>query len=278
MKRQRPRVITVVVGCLFLLSLLGGSHVAAQAQTGEEVSRILFVASAPTWEYRLLQRQLHRSNDVVLSCWLQSLKEDRPQEGNERLASFPDASTLSNFEAIILLDPDPQDFSDEWMNEMRAACQRGTGVLYIAGPKHSARFLARESLSTFRDILPVEVPAVDPESPAPSDLRTGNLRPVEEHLDHSILKLATDADENRQLWDSLPGIFWSFPVTGTKAESRVLLQHPDDSPALVTGNLEDGKVVFMSFSGTWRWRRAGHQAEHFERFWNNVTELLVHSG
>jgi hypothetical protein len=43
--------------------------------------RVLLVAGAPTWDYRLVQKLLARDKTITVSCWLQTLDEERAQEG-----------------------------------------------------------------------------------------------------------------------------------------------------------------------------------------------------
>jgi hypothetical protein len=54
-----------------------------------EQIRVLLVAGAPTWDYRLVQKLLARDKTIHLSCWLQTLDEHRPQEGTRPNSRLP---------------------------------------------------------------------------------------------------------------------------------------------------------------------------------------------
>jgi hypothetical protein len=86
---------------------------------------------------------------------------------------------------------------------------------------------------------------------------------------------------NRQIWDELPSIYWSFPTLAAKPIAQVLLERGDvvnaegNQPLLVAGRYGAGSVVYMGFPGSWRWRRVGLQAQYFDRFWIQMTRYLT---
>ena len=46
-------------------------------------------------------------------------------------------------------------------------------------------------------------------------------------------------------------------------------------PLLVAGRYGSGHTLYLGFNGTWRWRRAGRQAEFFDKFWIQSVRYLV---
>jgi hypothetical protein len=80
-----------------------------------------------------------------------------------------------------------------------------------------------------------------------------------------MLSLTTDPRRNIDLWGNMQGVFWSYPVSGALPGSQVLIEHTDPGlksgeagmPLLVEGQFGAGRVIWMGFSETWRWRRAG---------------------
>jgi hypothetical protein len=86
-----------------------------------------------------------------------------------------------------------------------------------------------------------------------------------------------------QRWETLPGIFWSFPSDEPKPTANVLVEHSDPTlkkvvgsrPLLVSGRYGAGQVLYLGFNGTWRWRKAGRQAEFFDKFWIQAVRYLV---
>jgi hypothetical protein len=46
-------------------------------------------------------------------------------------------------------------------------------------------------------------------------------------------------------------------------------------PLLVAGRYGSGHTLYLGFNGTWRWRKAGRQAEFFDKFWIQAVRYLV---
>ena len=63
----------------------------------------------------------------------------------------------------------------------------------------------------------------------------------------------------------------------------MLLEHSDPTlrsvegsrPLLVAGRYGSGHTLYLGFNGTWRWRKAGRQAEFFDKFWIQAVRYLV---
>ena len=73
--------------------------------------RVLLVAGAPTWEYRLVQKLLSRDKTITVSCWLQTLDEERAQEGTRPITRLPiTKEELFYYDVMMLFDPNPQEF------------------------------------------------------------------------------------------------------------------------------------------------------------------------
>jgi uncharacterized membrane protein len=274
---------------------------AFRVRVHSEQAKVLLIAGSPTWEYRALQRLLTRDRTVHLSCWLQTLDPDLPQEGNDPpLEEFPSAfEDLLAYNVIILIDPDPREFvltssssggtgqGETWVDHLkRVVSDHGRGVLYMAGPKFAGRFLSSEGTREMRDLLPVrmgDVDAMEVASLMSANTRQWPLLPVTASLDQPIMRFVPESSQNIEVWKKLPGMYWSFPAQEAKPGARVLLEHADSTlrraagsrPLLVTGRYGAGRSVYVGFNGTWRWRRVGHQAEYFDRFWMQTTWHLV---
>jgi len=63
----------------------------------------------------------------------------------------------------------------------------------------------------------------------------------------------------------------------------VLVEHSDPTlrsvegsrPLMVAGRYGSGHTLYLGFNGTWRWRKAGRQAEFFDKFWIQTIRYLV---
>jgi hypothetical protein len=113
--------------------------------------------------------------------------------------------------------------------------------------------------------------------------RPGKMLIKDQNLDHPIMTFVGDPAANREIWEEMPSIYWSFPTLAAKPIAQILLERGDvvnaegNQPLLVVGRHGAGTIVYMGFSGTWRWRKVGLQAQYFDRFWIQVTRFLTES-
>jgi hypothetical protein len=253
----------------------------------DEKVRVLLISGAPNWNYQMVQRLLQRDANISLTCWLQTVDEGGTQAGNERISRLPRSlEEMGRYNVIMLMDPNPDEFDREWIDHLKLFCQRKAGgLLYMAGPQYTADFLTLNDLNGIRDILPVRFSG-DEILESTQLLESFNTRPgrmlvKEQNLDHPIMTFVSDPGLNRQIWEELPGIYWSFPTLAAKPIAQVLLERGDvvnaegNQPLLVVGRYGAGNVVYVGFTGSWRWRRVGLQAQYFDRFWIQLTSFLT---
>jgi len=116
-----------------------------------------------------------------------------------------------------------------------------------------------------------------------SNQRAWPLKIVPASADHPLLRFYPEREETLRRWETLPGIFWSFPASDAKPTTQVLIEHSDPTlrtalgsrPILVAGRYGSGHTVYLGLNGTWRWRKAGRQAEFFDKFWIQAIRYLV---
>jgi hypothetical protein len=156
----------------------------------------------------------------------------------------------------------------------------------MAGPKFTGSFLSNSRTQDIRDVIPVrfgDVGAVEVMTLMSTNNRPYPLRVVTSNSDHDMLRFYDDRQQSQQRWESLPGIFWSFPALGPKPTAQVLLEHSDTTlrtsegsrPLLVTGRYGAGNTAYIGFNGTWRWRQMGREAEFFDQFWVKTVRYLA---
>ena len=253
-----------------------------------EKVRVLLVAGAPTWEYRLVQKLLARDKTIVVSCWLQTLDEERAQEGTRQITRLPvTKEELFYYDVLMLFDPNPQEFDAAWMELLKQFVgEHSGGLLFMAGPKHSGRLLTNARTAELSKVLPVsfgDVGALEVAALLSTNQRAWPLKVVPANVDHPTMRFYPERQETLQRWETLPGIFWSFPSKDAKPTAQVLLEHSDPTlrsvegsrPLLVAGRYGSGHTLYLGFNGTWRWRRAGRQAEFFDKFWIQAVRYLV---
>ncbi len=264
------------------------SRTSSPIEVVDQQVKVLLIAGAPTWEYRMLHRLLQRDQNIILSCWLQTMDEDRPQEGNAPISQLPSGiEELGQYNVVMMIDPDPREFDQGWMEMLKQFAKRKAGgVFYMAGPKFTTTFVTLNRLSAIREMMPVRFG--DPEYidtsqtlAATSTSRPGEMLVVDHNLGHPIMSFVNEIEENRRLWGLMPSMYWSFPTLSAKPTALVLMERGDqinaegNQPLLVAGRYGAGNVVYMGFYGTWRWRRVGLRAQYFDRFWIQMVNYLV---
>jgi hypothetical protein len=250
--------------------------------------RVLLVAGAPTWDYRLVQKLLARDKTITVSCWLQTLDEERAQEGTRPITHLPiTKDELFFYDVILLFDPNPQEIDRAWIELVKQFVgDHSGGLLFMAGPKHSGRLLTSPRTSEFGKVLPVsfgDVGALEVAALLSTNQRSWPVKVVPANADNPVMRFYPERDETLRRWETLPGIFWSFPSKDAKPTAQVLVEHSDPTlrsiegsrPLMVAGRYGSGHTLYLGFNGTWRWRKAGRQAEFFDKFWIQAIRYLV---
>ena len=258
--------------------------------TTEKV-KLLMISGTASWEYRQLQKLFQRDQGISLSCWLQSMAPERSQEGNEPIAVLPRTfEQLAQYNAILMIDPNPDEFDEAWLKSLtRFVEQKAGGLMFVAGQRYTTDFLSLARTAGIRTLLPVRL-ETGGNAALSSLLQTSSgmagFQPVSANLDHQVLGFAADRTENLRLWENMPGIYWSYPAIEGKPTAKTLLEHKDTTlaledadrrPLLIAGRYGAGNTLYMGFSGSWRWRSVGVQAEYFDRFWIQAIRYLVNT-
>ena len=264
------------------------ARVSSEMEVVDEKVKVLLISGQASWDYQHVYKLLQRDQTIALSCWLQSMDETRPQEGNEPISSLPRTiEELGEYNVVMMLDPNPDEFDDKWMDLLKDFCRfKAGGVLFMAGPQYTSEFVTMNRLNGIRDLLPVRfgdnefIDTIEALSSAREN-QVGEMLVVNHNLDHPVMSFKSDAGQTQKIWSLMPGIYWSFPTLAAKPTARVLLERGDEvnaegnQPLLVAGRYGAGSVLYLGFQGTWRWRPVGVQAQYFDRFWIQVVRYLV---
>jgi len=254
----------------------------------DDNARILLISGSANWEYRALTRLFMREKMLNISCWLQTLDKGREQQGNTPITELPsDKDALFEYDVVIMVDPDPAEFDAAWIDLLgEFVREHSGGLLFMAGPINTGKFIMGNSTGTIQDLLPVslgDVAAMQADALGASYETQWPLGVVAANVDRPIMRFFPDASESLLQWKKMPGVFWSFPASKPKPASRVLIEHSNPNlsrdqvprPLLVTGQSGSGRTTYVGFDGTWRWRVKGYDGEYFKRFWIQTTRYLV---
>ncbi len=266
------------------------SRLSSEMEVVDAKVKVLLVSGLPSWDYQQVSRLLQRDSTVLLSCWLQSLDESRPQEGDAPITRLPQTlEEISQYNVVILMDPDPKDFSREWISTLQKYCKTNFGgVMFVAGPQFSGEFVTMNRLKDIRNLLPVRFG--DSQSIEETevlamarDFSASQMLPVKYNMDHPVMSFRSSPAESEEIWNLMPDIYWNFPAIAPKPTARVLLErgeqlgNDDNQPLLVASRYGSGSVLYMGFQETYRWRRLGVQAQYFDRFWIQAVRFLIES-
>ncbi len=242
----------------------------------DEKVRVLLLSSSPNWEYRMLRALLIRDKTFQVSCWLQSLSSKMTQDGDKPIKRLPTSKKeWSEYDVVMLIDPDPKDFSPPRLEGIEAFLgEHGGGLIWISGMQYSHRMLNQTaSRDSVRRMLPVSFePELSP--PLQSSYRQEwPVRLAPEGQTHPALRLHRNAETNERLWAQLPGVYWHMDTQAAKPGFNVLMTHADPrfiqdgepAPLMVSGQFGPGRTLYLGFQGTWRWRKLG--VEVYESFW-----------
>jgi hypothetical protein len=252
--------------------------------------RVLFVAGGPSPEVQFLRNALLRDQHVEFSAWLQHADPGYRQAGDRPITRLPnDKDELGAYDALLLVDPDMQNLGPQWP-EMIAnfVGQEGGGLIYVAGELHSQQLFdaaaegpAGAPGSGWTKLLPV---VRDPglyRSEAEVRLSSQNTYSLDlttEGRGDPVFEFNADPIRNRAILTSLPGMYWSFPVTRARPGATVLARHGDPRmqnqhgrQVLLASQLYGpGRTAFIGFDSTYRWRYLSE--DYYDGFWARLID------
>jgi hypothetical protein len=242
--------------------------------------KVLYIEQEPRWDFRYLLATLQRDRRLDVKCVLFDGGVELAEGGDPAvLKEFPaERSDLVENEIIIFGDVDPKELGEtrmklinEWVGEM------GGGLIFLAGPKNNP---FRYAGTPLEPLLPVELSTgLTPEqwavrSRIPIRLKltpTGELSP--------LLSLADTPLENRQVWNSFPGVRWTARVSRARPTAQVFLidtrpelaNRNDSMPVIAQQPYGLGMVMYFGFDETYRWR-SGVGEKNYIRIWNQIMQ------
>jgi hypothetical protein len=252
--------------------------------------RVLLVAGAPSPEVQFLRNALMRDQRVEFAAWLQHADPGFRQPGDRPILRLPnDIAELRRFDVLLLVDPDIKTMGTQWPEMiLQFVGQDGGGVIFVAGELYSPQAFEGTDAKgggagDWTKILPV---VRDPglyRSEAEVRLSTQSTYTLEltpEGRGDPVFEFHPDPIRNRAILTSLPGMYWSFPVTRARPGATILAKHGDPRmqnqygrQVLLASQLYGpGRTVFLGFDSTYRWRYLSE--DYFDGFWARLVDRV----
>ena len=252
--------------------------------------RVLMIAGSPSPEVQFLRNALQRDQHVEFAAWLQHADPGYRQPGDRPITRLPnDAEELARYDALVLIDPDMQALGPQWPDLIANFVGKdGGGLIFIPGELYSQQLFDSEAGTAseggrWTRILPVVREPGLFRTEAEVRLATQSTYALEltpEGRGDPIFEFHPDPIRNRTILTSLPGMYWSFPVTRARPGATVLARHGDPRMqnqygrhVLLASQLYGpGRTVFIGFDSTYRWRYLAE--DYFDGFWARLVDRV----
>ncbi len=249
----------------------------------EDKIRVLYVESAPRFEYRYLKNTLLREPTIVSSVLLLDADNGFAQEGTAPITRFPQTEDeLFEYDILILGDIDVRrSGKDEvgWLTPQRIelivdfVARRGGGIMFVAGQRGMPHTLSGTELEKLLPVMiDTQAAALAGSQPAAASGRAFRLEPTPEGWSAPVFRFGADAELNREIVAALPPLYWYAATLGPKPAAEILAQHPTDRalnsamPLIVVGRYGAGRTYFHGTDDTWMWRR-GTGEGFYDTYW-----------
>ncbi|HEX8914644.1 MAG TPA: hypothetical protein VF796_20000 [Humisphaera sp.] len=277
----------VTFGFLALLAVVAPPGRAADGPTTAPASRrakdaaatrVLYVEGYPRWDYRYLVQWLARDRGVLSSVYLASADPKATQPGDRPISRVPEtADEFAGYEVVILGDVDPRLLTDQQMTLLARRVEAGAGLVMLAGARHDPAAYRGTPLAA---ALPVELPA-EP-ARAGGVVKEGfQIVVTAEGKRSPCFRFRDDPASNEKALAELDPLFWSAAGVTAKPGATVWAVHPTPgadgkrAPLMVAGEHGKGRVLYIGFDDTWRWRRMAGEASAFDAFWTGAIRAVA---
>ncbi|SIN68171.1 hypothetical protein SAMN05444166_0063 [Singulisphaera sp. GP187] len=298
LKRTTFRIIPKVVGQYEFRARVGEAgpeltledNVAtAPVRVVRQQIRLLMIAGSPSPEFQFLRNALQRDQHVESGIWLQHADPGYKQGGDRPIQRLPsDAEELGRYDALLLVDPDMRTLGTQWPEMIiNFVGKDGGGLIFVPGELYSQQLFETDDAESeggkWTRLLPVvrEPGLFRTEAQVRLSTQTTYLLELTpEGRGDPIFEFNPDPIRNRAILTSLPGMYWSFPVTRARPGATVLARHGDPRMqnqygrhVLLASQLYGpGRTVFIGFDSTYRWRYLSE--DYFDGFWARLVDRV----
>lgn len=232
--------------------------------------RVLILDGRSRWETRYLRNAFERDEQWQVNTIIAGPGNDEevlPRGDHD--GQFPASrEALFEYDLIILGEISTDLFSAhelQWLKEFVEI--RGGGMIFVDGQRGLLRQYNEQNLGA---LMPVKWSG-NPISSKPSALKL-----TDRGASESALRLVAEEQPNRQFWSELPTphnlvAVEALPGAEVLVEADVSGQ---SYPAMVTHRFGAGKVLYLAFDESWRWRYKAADTWH-QRVWNQLAKFVM---
>jgi hypothetical protein len=257
----------------------------ADVRAINEKMKVLFIAGETFPEVEFIRAMLLRDKGISASTWNQTADADYEQPGDPELHRLPEtAEELADYDCIILYDPDPNLWLADYSQLLSDfVAKAGGGLIFVAGERNTKNLFDRpdDPALAWLNLLPVQVePGLyhTDVSVKLSSETPWKFEVTPEGKADPIFTFADRPEDNDAILDSLPGMYWHFPVTRARSGATVLARHGDprmrnehgQHVLLATQLVGPGRTFFCAFDSTYRWRYLDDR--FFDSFWAHMVD------
>ncbi len=233
-------------------------------------NRVLIIDGRARWETRYLRNAFERDDKWRVNTLIAGSGADGESlsRGNQD-GQFPDTrDALFKYDLVIMGEIQPDLFTEPeqlWLREFVEI--RGGGMIFVDGQRGYLRQWADRQPGP---LLPVELSA-DPLTEKPTSLKL-----TSKGATISALMLQLDKQDNVRFWTELP-VPRSMANAKALPGSEVLVEADvagRSCPAMVTRMCGAGRVLYLAFDETWRWRYKVADTWH-QRIWNQLARFVM---
>ncbi len=232
--------------------------------------RLLIIDGRSRWETRYLRNAFERDSqwDINVIIAGQGTDDETLPRGTGK-DQFPDTrDSLFEYDLIIFGEVAVEMFAEHELTWIREFVEtRGGGIVFIDGQRHRLQQFTEQNLGP---LLPVEW------STASLTAQPTMLKLTPAGTREPALTFEVEPAANQRFWNELPA-----PHTLNCVEAlpgaEVLVEALVDGaalPALVTRRYGAGRVLYLAFDETWRWRYKAADTYH-QRIWNQLAKFVM---
>jgi uncharacterized membrane protein len=255
--------------------------------------RLLMIEATPRWEWRYLKTLFERemavgnARSIEMDTFLLSAHPDATREKKQDrslIGAIPSYEQMKQYDVILLGDISPREIprGEQVVTDLtKFVKEHGGGLIVLSGPNSTP---AAYKDTPLEDVLPIQI-TNPPVAPAKSEPYRPKLTPSGQS--HPLFRFASEDSASLEIWNQLPPLLAVSTGYRRKLSAEVLAVHPtlmadgggdsstpENHPLVLQQFVGSGRVLFLGFDDTWRWRP--QQGERlFNQFWYQMVRTLA---